>query len=137
MLTRHFENDEVLKAAYTQARQIDLELELLSEHPELNAAFAPMLEQQRLTLVAEQGSRIRGKLELLSSEVDGMLKGLAFTRLDITEKRAEQLKYAAQIGKMPSARELAEQKKRRTLGVNIWPYQGKMWADESGITKPT
>ena len=64
-----------------------------------------------------------------------MLKALQFTRLDITDKRQEQLKMASQTGFMPEVRELANRKKRTERNKHVWPYQGEIWADELGYYK--
>ena len=75
------------------------------------------------------------KVQQLSNEIEQMLKALQFTRLDITDKRQEQLRMASQTGYMPEVRELANRKQRTARNKHVWPYQGELWADELGYYK--
>ena len=135
LLTRHFEHDEWFAGSVRAVAQIENELERISKYPDLQAKYAPILQTQKYSIIEKQGSRIEMKVQQLSNEIEQMLKALQFTRLDITDKRQEQLRMASQTGYMPEVRELANRKQRTARNKHVWPYQGEIWADELGYYK--
>jgi tetratricopeptide (TPR) repeat protein len=133
-LLETYRNDETIAAAQRAVANIDSELSNLGGFSS-NAwgAFAvETLTERRETLITEQGSRIRSRLQDQATQLETMLNDTEITKLDMLRLERKLYEQASLTGEMADARSLAQRKPRIRKGQRYWPYDGEIWADELG-----
>ncbi len=129
-----YDTDQTFASAEKAVANIDAELGNLGNHSShtWGQLAVTTLTDRRQALIAEQGERIRGRLENQALDLQTMLNDTEITKLDMLRLERKLYQQASVTGEMEDARSLAQRKPRIRKGQRYWPYEDEIWADELG-----
>ncbi len=129
-----YRNDETFAGAERAVASLASDISSLgnfSQHAWGQHALA-LLTERRDALIAEQGARVRTRLEAQALDLQTMLNDTEITKLDMLRLERKLYEQASLTGQLEDARALAQRKPRIRKGQRYWPYDGEIWADELG-----